>query len=587
MSSHVEQIKSRLGIADVVQGYLKLQKAGANFRALCPFHNEKTPSFFVSPGRESWHCFGCNRGGDIFSFVMEIEGLEFPEALKILASRAGVELKPVSSQYRSERSRLLSLLENAKMFYESNLKNNDTVISYLKSRGLKGETAKAFGIGFAPDGWRNLHDFLKAKGFSGEEMEKAGMALQPQTSSAAADKSQKYYDRFRSRIMFPLNNSSGQIVGFSGRIFSIANNLEIESPSGLGDSISKPVVAKYINTPQTILYDKSRTLYGFDKAKMEIRKKDACVLMEGQMDVIMAHQAGFANTVAISGTALTEEHLRIIKRLTNNLIMAFDSDEAGFRASKRGIDMALAEGFEVKAAEVPLGGSGKDPADIIKENPDEWKKAVENSEHIISFYLRNLSDRKEIERMILPYIALLPSDMEKAHWVKKTAEKLSISEEPIWGEVKKIKLSPAAGMPSPQPPAAKAGKTRMRLLEDRLLGFILWQKDSEDGELKEEIEKISKEHNFDPDKVSASSGGAEEKLVFEAELFYNETEDLKGELDKLNLEFKKEKTRNRLEELGERIRGTESSQNEEKLKDYMDEFHILTKKLTDLSRSDR
>jgi len=567
MSSHVEQIKSRLGIVDVVQGYLKLQKAGANFRALCPFHNEKTPSFFVSPGRESWHCFGCNRGGDIFSFVMEIEGLEFPEALKILASRAGVELKPVSSQYRSERSRLFSLLENAKFFYESSLRNNPAVISYLKSRGLKGETAKAFGIGFAPDGWRNLYDFLKARGFSGQEMEKAGMVIKKASHyGAGAD---EYYDRFRSRIMFPLSNSSGQIVGFSGRIFDKPDDK----------------MGKYINTPQTMIYDKSRTLYGFDKAKTEIRKKDACVLMEGQMDVIMAHQEGFANTVAVSGTALTEEHLRIIKRLTNNLIMAFDSDEAGFRASKRGIDMALAEGFEVRAAEVSADEKGKDPADIIRENPDEWKKAVENSEHIISFCLRNLGGRKEIEKTVLPYIALLPSDMEKAHWVKKVAEKLSIPEEPVWSEVKKIKLLPPAGTFSPRPATARTGKTRLKLLEDRLLGFILWQKNSEDEELRRAIEEVSKEHNFDLSGFFSSSGSDKEKLVFEAELFYNEAKDLGSELGKLNLELKKEKTRKRLEELGEKIRGIENSQNKEKLKGYMDEFRILTKKLTDLSRS--
>ena len=406
MSSQTEQIKSRLGVVDVVQSYLKLQKAGANFKANCPFHNEKTPSFFVSPTRDSWHCFGCNKGGDIFDFVMEIEGMEFFDALKSLAARAGVELETISPEIASERSKLLSLMERAKMFYERELKGNKELIEYLKERGLKGETAKAFGIGFVsgpPDGgWRNLHDFLKAEGFTELEMEKAGMVIKK--PSAVSRQPSAYYDRFRNRIMFPLSNSSGQIVGFSGRIFGAEDDK----------------MGKYINTPQTVLYDKSRILYGFDKAKTEIRKKDFCILVEGQMDVIMSHQAGLANTVAVSGTALTTEHLKIIKRLTGNLVMAFDGDEAGFRASQRGIDLALAEGFEVKVALIP---SGKDPADIVKEDPKKWEDIVKNAKHILEFYLESLSDRKEIEEVFLPRVAVLPNDMEMARWVKKAATK--------------------------------------------------------------------------------------------------------------------------------------------------------------------
>ncbi|MBU4224115.1 DNA primase, partial [Patescibacteria group bacterium] len=216
-SSSVEQIKSRLNIVDVVQGYIKLQKAGANLKANCPFHSEKTPSFFVSPARESWHCFGCNRGGDMFAFVMEIEGVEFVEALKILASRAGIELAPIDSKHKNERARLLKLIDDAKNFYESELKKNKEAIDYLKERGLKEETMKEFGIGFAPgppaNGWRNLYDFLKNRSYSDSEMEKAGLVIKSDKPQAGD------YDRFRSRIMFPLYNYSGQAVGFSGRIF--------------------------------------------------------------------------------------------------------------------------------------------------------------------------------------------------------------------------------------------------------------------------------------------------------------------------------------------------------------------------------
>ena len=235
---------------------------------------------------------------------------------------------------------------------------------------MKGDLAKSFGIGFAPAGWRNLHDFLKGKKYSETEMEKAGMIVKSTKAQAG------YYDRFRSRIMFPIFNASGEIVGFSGRIFG-----EDGVDSG----------GKYINSPQTVLYDKSKVLYGFNKAKDEIRKKDICVVVEGQMDVVMSHQAGIANAVAVSGTALTTDHLKLIKRLTDKIIMAFDKDEAGARASSKGIDMALADGFDVKIAVAP---SGKDPADAVLDNPESWVKAVNEAKNVIEFYMELFNDKK-------------------------------------------------------------------------------------------------------------------------------------------------------------------------------------------------
>ncbi len=566
MPSDVEKIKSRLGITEVVESYLKLQRAGSNFKAPCPFHNEKTPSFFVSPSRESWHCFGCNRGGDIFSFVMEIEGVDFPEALRILARRAGVELTPVNLKQKNEQTSLFRLLEEAKKFYEVRLKENISVINYLKERGMKGETAKAFGVGFAPDGWRNLYDFLRKKGFSGEQMEKAGLVIRK--TRAAGSWTPDYYDRFRSRIMFPLNNSSGQVVGFSGRIFSAEG----------GQSGSEP--AKYINTPLTSLYDKSKLLYGFDKAKTEIRKKGYCVLVEGQMDVIMSHQAGFANTVAVSGTALTNDHLKIIKRLCDSLVVAFDKDDAGFRASKRGIDTALAEGLEVKVAEIP---SGKDPADTIKEDPEVWRKALDGAKHVIDFYLDILNDRKEIEKIVLPHIASLSSEIEKAEWVKKTAEKLSIGEEPVWEELKKIKL-PVSERESPEKPNIRnnAGKmTHFTLVRDRLLGFLAWQKDTDDQSLKEKMFEIRAKFNLIPEEDRND-------LVFAAESFYNEAKDLKKELVDLALDFEREDIKRRLEEIADEVRRLErSGAEDDQIKKQLDEFYKLTKELNELRQNDK
>ncbi|MFA4890127.1 MAG: DNA primase [Candidatus Paceibacterota bacterium] len=550
MSSSVEQIKGRLNIVDVVSGYLKLQKAGINFKANCPFHKEKTPSFFVSPTRDSWHCFGCNRGGDMFSFVMEMEGVEFYDALKILASRAGVELTPVSREQTSERSQLLNLLEDSKKFYESELKKSEAVINYLKERGVKGETAKEFGIGFAPDGWRNLHSFLKNKNYSDAEMEKAGMVVKK--SSVSSSQSSAYYDRFRSRIMFPLSNSAGQTVGFSGRIFG--------KDDGMG---------KYINTPQTILYDKSKILYGFDKAKTEIRKKDGCILMEGQMDVIMSHQAGVKNAVAVSGTALTSEHLTIIKRLTNNLLMCFDKDEAGFSASKRGIDMALADGFEVRAISVMSGpdtsvGVNKDPADAVKENPEAWRKATESAKNIIEFYLESLAEKitdsrelkKKIESAVLPYVALIQSEMEKAHWVGKIARMLNMKEEPIWDELKKTKLLEINFIEEMASTKEKP-RTRLEFLKDRLRGLVLWREENKSKELSEE----------------------EKKLVFEAELFYSGVDDLEEELKNLSRDVGKEEIILERERASALIRKAESSNDEENLKKYLNELNELNKKL--------
>ncbi len=567
MSSTVEQIKSRLNIVDVVGSYVRLQKAGVNFKAPCPFHREKTPSFFVSPTREGWHCFGCNRSGDVFNFVMEIEGIEFPEALKILAGRAGVELRHVNLKYKNERTRILQMLNDAKKFYSETLFKNKNVVSYLKERGLKEETIGEFEIGYVPEGWRNLADFLKSKGYSESEMEKAGMVIKK--LSVVSRQSSTYYDRFRNRIMFPLFNFSGQIVGFSGRIFG----QESENTGG-----------KYINTPQTILYDKSKILYGFDRAKIEIKKNNCCILTEGQMDVIMSHQAGIRNVVAVSGTSLTLDHLRIIKRLTDNLAIAFDKDEAGFAASKRGMDMAIAEGFEIKVILIPFG---KDPADTIKENRKIWEQAIKNSKNIIEFYLESLSEKikdsrelkKAIENTVFPYLALISSEIEKAHWIGEIARKLNISEEPVWEQLKKfanVEFLQTAKIQHLQVQT----KSRLELLKNKLKGFILWQKKNENKELKEEMEKIIKKYEFDLKENNKNT----EKLIFEAELFYGGMKDLEKELKTLEKEIRKENIKFQLEEIAVQIKKLETTgaaADSDELKNYLNQFHELIKKLNE------
>ncbi len=474
MSSPVEQIKQRLSVADVVQSYIKLDKAGANFKARCPFHSEKSASFFVSPARDIWHCFGCNRGGDIFGFVMEIEGVEFIEALKILGERVGIKLKMEDPRLRNERTRLLDLMKAAADFYRGELLKQKDVLDYLNKRGLKDSTIQSYVLGYAPEeksGWRNLYENLLSRGYSDEEMEKAGMVIR------ADQREKRYYDRFRGRIMFPLFDFSGRIVAFSGRLWP--ETLSSSTP-GFRDSL-KPGVAKYINSPQTILYDKSRILYGFDKAKTEIRKKDACVLVEGQMDVLMSHQAGVLNSVAISGVGLTLVHLESIGRLTNNLIVSFDSDEAGLIAAGRGIDLALQKGFEVRVTTLPFG---KDPADVASKDPEAWQKAVSEGRPIIDFYLKTLSEKisdsrelnREVEKVVLPYVSLIESEIDRSHWIGEIARCLKIREEPVWEQLKKMKIKKIKTEESFQPKAQP--KARRQLLEERLLGLAFWQNDA-------------------------------------------------------------------------------------------------------------
>lgn len=567
MSSTTEQIKSRLDIAEVIQGYVKLQKTGANFKANCPFHTEKTPSFFVSPARQSWHCFGCSKGGDVFSFVMEIEGVDFSESLKILANLAGVEIQKIDQKKYNERIRLISLIEKTKEFYKRELRRNEAVISYLKKRGVSGETARDFEIGFAPNGWRNLREHLKEKGFSDLEMTKAGLTVTSPTAQSGC------YDRFRNRIMFPIFDSSGQAVGFSGRIFG-------EGSEYLG--------GKYINTPQTVLYDKSSILYGFNRAKNDIRKKDFCVVVEGQMDVVMSHQAGLSNTVAVSGTALTAKQLVLIKRLTENITMSFDKDQAGVKASERGINLALESGFTVKVAAAP---SGKDPADAVLENPALWISAVVNAKNIIEFYLEVFDERKDIEESVLPYLTVLPNEIEKASWVKKIAEKLKVREESVWEELKKIR--PTIKNKENEKNINKINmsikvstkKTKLELVRERLIGLALYQKNSSDQELSALAGRI-----VDSEKDFIEAYRAEElnQFILAAEIFFSDKDSqvLKKELARIEKETEREKIKFHLENIADKIRDLEISEeinkdknNEAQLEKYLSDFHQLTKHL--------
>jgi len=432
MNSQIEEIKNRLDIVDVIRGYINLQKAGNNYKAVCPFHSEKTPSLMVSPEKQIWHCFGCGKGGSIFDFVMEIEGVDFGDALKMLAQRAGVKLDRADSQlsesWKTERTRLYEICDLASRFFVKQLEASQTgqkMIQYLKERGLKEQTIKDWQIGYAPGNWQSLVNFLNSRGYSGEELVKAGLAVKSEKSSEG-----KYYDRFRERIIFPLKNINGTIVGFSGR----------ENPQKPSEKMGK-----YINTPNTLIYDKSKVLYGLDKSKLALRKKDMCIIVEGQMDVIMSHQAGFDNVIASSGTAVSPWQLKIINRYTENLATAFDMDIAGETATKRGIDLAVAAGLNTKV--ISLSGE-KDPADYIRKDPSLWEEAINKSKEVIEFYFdiafskydtKSAEGKKKISKLILPIIKKIPNHIEQAHWLQELGKKLMVSEKDIIEEMKNVK----------------------------------------------------------------------------------------------------------------------------------------------------
>ncbi len=426
MEDNVSKIKDRLDVVDVISGYLKLVKAGQNFKARCPFHNEKTPSFVVSPERQVWHCFGCSKGGDIFSFVQDVEGVEFPEALRILATKAGIELESFNPAIKDDKARLYEVCESATKFFEKQFHSNTgkLALEYLKNRGVMDTTIQEFRLGFAPNDWNALGVFLKNCSYSENEIVEAGLAIKRNDGSGV-------YDRFRSRITFPIFDLNGQVVGFTGRIF---------------ESDEKEA-AKYINTPQTRIYDKSKILYGLNKAKMDIKQADQCVLVEGNMDAMMSYQAGVKNVVASSGTALTPNHLSLLHRYTTNLGFCFDTDQAGAMATRRGIGLALSQNFNIKVIEIN-DKECKDPADLVKKNAVAWSKAVSQAKPVLEFYFNkakvgfdpNSADsKKSVIFALAPFLKRLTSQVEKAHWLVQLAFFLRAKEEAIEADINMAK----------------------------------------------------------------------------------------------------------------------------------------------------
>ncbi len=411
--SPVERIKRKLNILDVISPYVQLKKAGKSYKGKSPFNVEKTPSFFVHPDKGFFYDFSAGFGGDIFTFIQRIENVSFPEALKILAEKAGVSLTQTSSKEFKKYDQLIAIHEDIAKWYHENLLKNENAINYLKNeRGLSVETIKKFFLGFAPNAWEEGYKFLRKK-YNDEIIFESGLIVKKEEG--------KIYDRFRSRIMFPLFNERGKVVAFSGRIFAIEHS------------------AKYMNSPETLLYKKSSLLYPYHLAKSSLSKKGFAILVEGQFDVVLSHQYGYENTLAISGTGLTDQQLKLLKRFTSHIYFALDSDSAGMRATRRSVKMAYNHDFEVSILSLP---KGKDPADILKHSKDAWDIIVSEPIEYIDFEIHNILSPEDsfhrryliIKEEIFPVLASLGSRMKQEFQLEKLARFLGMSREAVYDD---------------------------------------------------------------------------------------------------------------------------------------------------------
>lgn len=420
----LQEIKDRLDIVEVISSYIPTKKSGANYKASCPFHNEKTASLMISPQKQIWHCFGCGEGGDVFGFVMRYENLEFREALQQLAQKAGVTIEPRTigaADFKKNTEDLLRINNFTAKFYYAQLESPaaTTAKKYLTDRGLNEQTIKNWEIGFAPDSFDTLIKGLQAKQVTSQSALAAGVVAKNDRGTI--------FDRFRNRIIFPIRNFYGDVAGFTARVLPGA-----DEKSG-----------KYINSPETPVYNKSKILFGLYEAKNAIRKADEAVVVEGQMDCITAHQAGFDNTIATSGTAMTEDHLRLIGRLTKNLKFCFDSDSAGLQALRRAGELAMSMGFRIKVINLPP--DVKDPDELIQSNPGVWRKAVAEASWFIDYYLDlaekkytfgSIEQKQYLTEEVMPLIRFITNPLEQGHYVRLMSERFAVTENELRSALK-------------------------------------------------------------------------------------------------------------------------------------------------------
>lgn len=457
--SDVDEVKSRLNIVEIVGEHVRLKKAGRHFKGLCPFHSEKTPSFIVSPDRQIFKCFGCGKGGSVIDFVMEYEHIDFLDALSELAQKAGVQLSrhAFDTPQAKLKQKIYEANHLASEFYHYLLVSHPLgakAREYLKTREISDKSVKTFTLGYSPNSWDGLLKYLLKKGYDLELLIQAGLVVQSNKGG---------YDRFRGRLMFTLRDARGNVVGFSGRL--------------LDPNASE---AKYINTSDTPVYSKSDVLYGLDVTKAAIQKAGEALIMEGEIDVISSFQAGVSNVVAIKGSALTEGHVRLLKRYSERLIFALDSDLAGDSASRRGIDLAEKAGFDMRVVILP---NGKDPDEAARTSPGLFKKAVAEAIPIYDYFLSSALKRfdvgtafgkKKISDEMLPIIAQIDNPIVQNHYIKRLAETMGVGETSITEGLKKVASRIIKRSVQPEPESTgKAILTRLDRLEQYLLALLI------------------------------------------------------------------------------------------------------------------
>ena len=428
----VEEIRDRSDIVEVISDRVLLKKSGANYKGLCPFHSEKTPSFTVSPAKQIFHCFGCNEGGNVYQFVMKIENLSFPDSVLLLARRYGINIveQKVKGVNSSQKNTLYDVNAMAAEFFQrqlSELPQGKTAREYLRKRGITENIIESFKIGYASPSWDGVHQFLKKKGISADIQNSAGLIKERENGGG-------YVDRFRERIIFPISDSEGRIVGFGGRV--------------LNDTDSRP---KYLNSPETLVYKKGNILYGLHITKDLIRKSKDAFLVEGYFDLITAYQHGIKNVIATSGTALTEDHARLLRRYTETVTLVFDGDEAGRNASNRGGIVLLNGGVKVKVIPLP---QGNDPDSFIREKKGDGFFNISKGSKPFMEYIINKeateSDLKSIDgrvkciNAVIPFLSLMNNSVEKSMYISSLAEKTGVSEKAIMDEMSKNKVKDKA-----------------------------------------------------------------------------------------------------------------------------------------------
>lgn len=539
----IEEIKQRVDIVDLVGQYVALKKAGVNHKGLCPFHHERTPSFMVNPSRQIFKCFGCNKGGDIFTFIQEIEKVEFGDALRILANRAGVVLKPRTKprpgEAPSEKSRYFAINALATGLFHKILTDHpagEAARQYLSERKITKATIKKWRLGYAPRK-KVLTDFLIKRGFSPKEIERAGKP-----------------DMFYDRIMFPITDVMGNVVGFTGRALAKAE-------------------PKYLNSPETPIFRKSRILFGLEQAKKAVAEKHQVILAEGQMDVISAWQAGTDQIVATSGTALTSDHLRILARYDADIIFAFDADSAGETATKKAIELAIGYGLSVKV--IPLPAPYKDIGELVEHDPSIWLELVKQPVPAIEWQISTVFDRyragalerklsvdekKRIAKEILPILAKIPDVIEKAHYIQQLARRLAVKEATIVEAMKRF--AQAKGDSTPV-----STKSRKLSTEEALLGLL---------ELKREYRET---HSLLYKSLSSWYKKAVNDLLFLVEEQYrglSETE-IKAEIALLAKRYEDKQKDQLKADFAQKISEAETKGDRASVKQLLSEFQTLLK----------